>query len=969
MNELSTTLSDEEIQKTTEFFKAIFYSQEGMIESRSFSVTAKNLIKFISLGEYEKIFELINNNPTYNHFFGVASRKNDSNGRKENCNQLGALYVDIDYGQTGHKKRSYFLGNEEALAHIKRCPIRPSIIVDSGHGFHLYWLLSAPITVTKESIPVIEDLMKDLSLMLGGDSTQDVSRILRIPYTLNLKEAIPVKSYILFADYKIRYTLEHFELFFKEDHKTPLIKILRSKNKIRNAIFGLFDEPINDRSVFDQKILTMLTGEGITEEVITNIFDLFPTTGKYLESKEKNPQAAEQYLLHSINKSQTYLMDQNMNSNKETGSITKINRMMENLSMGSSTSSPQTGISILPAGLFSNNSNAALKLFPINNVEDSPSLKTKRASRSRSLPTFSQKEESNCVGYYYREKEAEDEIPMSNFLLQFTRQISATIDHSPTTKLEGVVKLSGGKEIKFTDFEASMLGNIQKTKEFLHNLCGVEVAFFGNDRFLCEAIKYFNQETKKERALEFGYNAELTEYVTPDFIISRGGISSQSTPILHSEQWHNNTLGFTNVCPLTIDELIARIIEEYFRWDDPQVTFFGFAFAMLPIVFPFFREYVHGKPYLTFLGPSGCGKTTIARILQQFFGEFRTLFSWTSTPTAVQVAGNAFKDALFVVDDFKRQNFAYENMINKVMAMIQNYSDEHSRSRSNVNLKLRDEKMIKGGMILSAEDLVISESSTIARGIVIEMNKKDTKMLEAQDMTELSKYFSFFTLKYIEHFLGSIESRDMKALYNKNLDLIQGRVAFNNLVGDNVPRMINNFALVKSSWDLASEFLFAGRDSSKYNEKFDVALEEALISNFNRIQDHKPEEKFEETLWSMIEQGNLFSLNTRHSTNTPHFKIVVLTSQKENEKPTIGIKFTHAFKEVNEYLREEGGIGVSQKTLITKLIQLGKISTPPCGRVTVGEELPFRGFYWTGEIPYDTLSLRRPEPTDSDLPF
>ena len=101
-----------------------------------------------------------------------------------------ALYSHVDYGQDGHKKKNKWQTKGEALATIKAFSLLPSILVHSGGGFQAYWLLREPLGLENGNYSHVEAIMKRLNLALGGDvGTQDISRILRLPGTLNMKLA------------------------------------------------------------------------------------------------------------------------------------------------------------------------------------------------------------------------------------------------------------------------------------------------------------------------------------------------------------------------------------------------------------------------------------------------------------------------------------------------------------------------------------------------------------------------------------------------------------------------------------------------------------------------------------------------------------------------------------------------------------------------------------------------------------
>jgi hypothetical protein len=138
----------------------------------------------------------------------------------------------------------------------------PSVVIGSGHGTHLYWVLSqaeliddaaAPLPVHSEKQPEgekrrsrqyvlgpdgeklyqdvranvpalsakaqrIQDILSGMSSMVGGDNTQDLSRTLRLPGTLNQKGARncePSVPCVLLELNEHRYPMSEFERFLE----------------------------------------------------------------------------------------------------------------------------------------------------------------------------------------------------------------------------------------------------------------------------------------------------------------------------------------------------------------------------------------------------------------------------------------------------------------------------------------------------------------------------------------------------------------------------------------------------------------------------------------------------------------------------------------------------------------------------------------------------------------------------------
>jgi len=191
-------------------------------------------------------------------FFGVCPRLSGRHDLAWQIRTIRVLWADLDH-----------CSPEEAL---RRCAAAglppPSIVVSSGHGCHLYWLLTAPVVledagepppVNKEfrtqpdgkKVPIrwfqdpvggdrvyeflddarkkknplwpavsgqgqhFQHILAGLARQIGGDHTQDLARLLRLPGTLNRKDErngqVPVPCTLVSCEPTRRYALADFE--------------------------------------------------------------------------------------------------------------------------------------------------------------------------------------------------------------------------------------------------------------------------------------------------------------------------------------------------------------------------------------------------------------------------------------------------------------------------------------------------------------------------------------------------------------------------------------------------------------------------------------------------------------------------------------------------------------------------------------------------------------------------------------
>jgi hypothetical protein len=186
-----------------------------------------------------------------NIFFGVCPRAGNK-GRFDLAWQIRtvrALWTDIDHVTV-----------EEARARINKAGLpAPSIIVNSGNGVHLYWLLNEPFQIDDAGDPQpvetewlqspdgrkkprkyivengdkvyldqrrhisrlspkaehIQDVLAGIAKAVGGDHTTDLSRLLRIPGSFNRKDQRngrePVPTVLVEFDANRKYPLAAFE--------------------------------------------------------------------------------------------------------------------------------------------------------------------------------------------------------------------------------------------------------------------------------------------------------------------------------------------------------------------------------------------------------------------------------------------------------------------------------------------------------------------------------------------------------------------------------------------------------------------------------------------------------------------------------------------------------------------------------------------------------------------------------------
>lgn len=152
----------------------------------------------------------------------------------------------------------------------------PSYVVNSGNGVHLYWLLDEPYQINDAETPEpvhtefvqvdgrnkpkkfvirdgkmlhlddhpelkqlspkaerVQNILKGIALQVGGDHTTDLSRLLRLPGSMNRKDArngkAPIPTELLVCEPDRRYSFKDFERFEVKDGPTKPTTPSRSR--------------------------------------------------------------------------------------------------------------------------------------------------------------------------------------------------------------------------------------------------------------------------------------------------------------------------------------------------------------------------------------------------------------------------------------------------------------------------------------------------------------------------------------------------------------------------------------------------------------------------------------------------------------------------------------------------------------------------------------------------------------------
>lgn len=142
-------------------------------------------------------------------------------GRAEQVAAIPGVWADIDVAHGVHRKPNLPPDRAAALALLRALPLPWSLLVDSGHGYQVYWLLrEAWVFATpderRRAAALVAGWQALIRTRFGAqgwdvDSTSDLSRVLRVAGTVNRKDPEDLCPVTLVEDTGARYTPLDFE--------------------------------------------------------------------------------------------------------------------------------------------------------------------------------------------------------------------------------------------------------------------------------------------------------------------------------------------------------------------------------------------------------------------------------------------------------------------------------------------------------------------------------------------------------------------------------------------------------------------------------------------------------------------------------------------------------------------------------------------------------------------------------------
>lgn len=229
-----------------EFFEFLYEYCKGKVNIRP--IPGGN--EFHPSDCFEWLAGVMNHHKGKNLYFGVATRDGKGGG-KQNIVNIPALFIDLDLKETPR---------ETVINRFKEIPLKPSAVVETGGGWHLYWRLKEPLG--KDDIGNFENYLLRLATYFHGDlNAIDASRILRVPGSKNHKYTPPKLVVLKQLNKNLEYSIEDFD--FLPQAEKPKAAQGKTKEEILSSLHGVGQ---GDRNATCTMLAGRYLAKGLTKQ-------------------------------------------------------------------------------------------------------------------------------------------------------------------------------------------------------------------------------------------------------------------------------------------------------------------------------------------------------------------------------------------------------------------------------------------------------------------------------------------------------------------------------------------------------------------------------------------------------------------------------------------------------------------------------------------------------------------------------
>jgi DNA primase catalytic core len=474
-----------------------------------------------------------------------------------------------------------------------------------------------------------------------------------------------------------------------------------------------------------------------------------------------------------------------------------------------------------------------------------------------------------------------EQIPIANFAAKPTRQIIRDngLEINIQTELEGI--LVGGWPLPKVAVSAEKFSSMNWVTGAWGLQANIEPGMGAKDR-VRHAIQSLADGAKKETVYtHLGWRKLNNRWI---YLHAGGAIGADDVLVDLSEDKLTDYVLPDNVGDIQENAKYALQLLDIAK---PEITFPLLSYVFLAPLCEALRrargenaKSIEPSFILWLLGQSGNLKSTIAALFLCFFGAFseqNLLASFKDTPSSLEKKAFLTKDSVLVVDDYHPvENRAdAQKMRTNAQLLLRGYGNHLGRSRMKADTSLRAAYIPRGLCIVTGEDLPDAGESTIARFLVVEIDKGNIDINLLTQAQANAGAYSHVMRGYIEYLAGQMDK-----LPNQLSEDFFGYRELATKAGQHL-RLPEAVAWLSIGMDKALEYfehvgvLNSQKREALFKQAWDVFLDMAERQSA-RLMEEKPSEKFLNALAELLMAGVVFTKNIYYPNEQTNMQIAFI---------------------------------------------------------------------------------------------
>jgi len=807
------------------------------------------------------------NKSGYSVFFAPCLRR-EKKGSADSAALVPALWVDIDCDDDPKQRSS-------ALEKLHDFDPTPSIILDSGGGWHAYWMLDQPFMLEDDKArQQIASILHGLCAAVGGDEeyAKSVASMLRLPDSVNTK---PERGGVVAVITE-----------FHPDRRTPLaafewlaVKPGGSNGKTRIVQSGNGHAPLpqvtldylaqgasngnRNRALFDAACQFRDAGysqaEAEAQLILRHVAD---------SNDSEHPTAREREARATI----TSVYSQSARD-PVAEPISDGRQMVDQLvsKFGAHEREDQPTPEQIAAAVKACAHLGAiewgvqrqrLKALCGDGLRLTDLDRQYRQAR-KALERERQQEYDESEEYYadegrmvYRRETYRG--PVERTVAAWEGRVKERISQiNDDGQVEHVTALELRNEHQTVSLNvpSEMFGDDNSLRRFIAGQAGEAFTVrAGMGRHLAPAILGLSGEYPRRtcyRMMGWTHINDRLAYVAPGVCVNAEGVIVEPPEVeldtrlrdyrLQTAAWEDGLRAFEAMIPVFPKELAPTCI----------------AFALLPLVQRFFPS-AAPRPAIHLAGTYGSGKSELAALMCSFYGAFSRdtpPAQWGDTINTVEALGYPLANALYWVDDYKHI-YADERTFTR---FLQSYSRGMGRGRLTREARLRQERPCRGTILSTGETMLEGEASVLSRMLVLEVppwEPRDPGGAALKHADSLRQHLPGFTVQFAAWIAQQVENGDLVNRLSRGFALsVEGyrdKLRGEGITLANTGRLIQNWAVLVTVYRLLREFLMA-RDADDVLPSW----QDVIVETAQSVRQERASEVFLNNLSQLLASGDV----------------------------------------------------------------------------------------------------------------